>query len=199
MIDLTQSLTCTVCKCSKSPDNFWKSTTRVTGYAPSCKQCCADKRKQQRSGWKSWKKSTYVKRTCQNCGEEFDAFSHTKGTCCSKKCGGEYKTKQRKISLRKELDEGKHDGRRPSCVALIKEMVADEHGNQCCLCDQEPFHNGLPLSLQLDHIDGDPHNNRWDNLRLLCPNCHTQTDTYGFKNEKVRIKRGAKTDRRADK
>lgn len=41
--------------------------------------------------------------------------------------------------------------------------------------------NGKPIVLQIDHIDGDCKNNRYENLRLICPNCHTQTDTYGFK------------------
>lgn len=50
--------------------------------------------------------------------------------------------------------------------------------NQCEDCGQLPFWNGKPLVLQLDHIDGDSTNNEFSNLRLLCPNCHTQTPTY---------------------
>ena len=41
------------------------------------------------------------------------------------------------------------------------------------------------LSLQIDHIDGNCENNKPDNLRLLCPNCHTQTDTWGIKNKNI--------------
>jgi 5-methylcytosine-specific restriction endonuclease McrA len=52
----------------------------------------------------------------------------------------------------------------------------------CTLCGIPPEWNGLPLSLQLDHIDGNYRNNLPENLRMLCPNCHTQTDTYGPKN-----------------
>lgn len=40
---------------------------------------------------------------------------------------------------------------------------------------------GQPISLQLDHIDGDRANNEIENLRLLCPNCHSQTPTYAGK------------------
>jgi 5-methylcytosine-specific restriction endonuclease McrA len=42
-----------------------------------------------------------------------------------------------------------------------------------------------PLSLELDHITGDKHDNRLDNLRLLCPNCHSQTMTYAGGNKHV--------------
>lgn len=39
--------------------------------------------------------------------------------------------------------------------------------------------------MQLDHIDGDSHNHKLENLRMICPNCHTQTETYCGKNLKI--------------
>ena len=42
---------------------------------------------------------------------------------------------------------------------------------------------GQPLSLELHHVNGDGHDNRLENLRLLCPNCHSQTDTWGARNK----------------
>lgn len=42
--------------------------------------------------------------------------------------------------------------------------------------------NGKPIRLELDHINGVNHDNRLENLRLLCPNCHSQTDTFRGRN-----------------
>lgn len=52
----------------------------------------------------------------------------------------------------------------------------------CFECGQVPVWNEKPLRLQVDHIDGDNENNLQENLRFLCPNCHTQTATYGARN-----------------
>ena len=42
---------------------------------------------------------------------------------------------------------------------------------------------GVPIPLELEHKDGDHYNNEWDNLALLCPNCHALTDTHSGKNK----------------
>lgn len=47
-----------------------------------------------------------------------------------------------------------------------------------CECGQGPEWNGKILVLQLDHINGKNDDHRIENLRILCPNCHTQTPTY---------------------
>jgi len=48
-------------------------------------------------------------------------------------------------------------------------------------CGNEGFRFGKPLTLELDHIDGDRFNNELHNLRFLCPSCHSQTETFAGK------------------
>lgn len=64
---------------------------------------------------------------------------------------------------------------------LLKEGLLNYH---CYICNNEGEWLGNPLSLHLDHINGVNNDNRLENLRMLCPNCHTQTDTYCGKNNK---------------
>lgn len=56
--------------------------------------------------------------------------------------------------------------------------------NRCKLCNIIDLWNDQPISLHLDHINGDNSDNELTNLRLLCPNCHSQTDTYCSRNKK---------------
>lgn len=57
---------------------------------------------------------------------------------------------------------------------------------RCAICDNPGEHRGQPLGLQLDHVNGVPDDNRLENLRWLCPNCHSQTDTFSGRGGRFR-------------
>ena len=65
---------------------------------------------------------------------------------------------------------------------LLQEMVKE---NRCESCGQLPRWQGQPLTIELDHINGIHSDNRIENLRMLCPNCHSQTKTFSRKNAKT--------------
>ena len=55
---------------------------------------------------------------------------------------------------------------------------------KCAICGCTEW-QGKTLSLELDHINGINNDNRLENLRFLCPNCHSQTSTYGSRNQQL--------------
>ena len=58
---------------------------------------------------------------------------------------------------------------------------------KCDICGITEWNNKT-LSLELDHINGKNNDNRLENLRFLCPNCHSQTSTYGSRNQQLNSK-----------
>lgn len=70
-------------------------------------------------------------------------------------------------------------------LTLKKYMIRRYHIEyKCAICGQLPLWQNQRLVLQIDHINGNHHDCRLDNLRFLCPNCHSQTATWSGRNIK---------------
>jgi Zn finger protein HypA/HybF involved in hydrogenase expression len=65
---------------------------------------------------------------------------------------------------------------------IIRNKILDH--TTCQICKHINEWEGKELSLQMDHINGINNDHRLENLRFLCPNCHSQTHTFGNKNRK---------------
>jgi Homeodomain-like domain/HNH endonuclease len=81
--------------------------------------------------------------------------------------------------LERVLASGRRRSRQHVKVRLLMAGLKEERCESCGLVDWR----GRPLSLELHHVNGDGQDNRLENLRLLCPNCHSQTDTWGARNK----------------
>jgi len=89
------------------------------------------------------------------------------------------------IPLAELLVAGTPRGRGHIKQRLLKAGLKDGSCEECGLDEWR----GQPLRTTLHHINGDPYDHRLENLRFLCPNCHSQTPNYGGRNGHLRPKR----------
>ena len=115
----------------------------------------------------------YKNYTCLNCGTECIKKPNTMGKYCSNQCSAESRKKHSIVSwLNGEKMIRRH---------LIREWLSEQKGYNCNHCGLSEWQN-KPITLWVDHIDGNATNNKPDNFQLICPNCDSQQDTFGGKN-----------------
>lgn len=112
------------------------------------------------------------------------------------RAGGNYKHLQRlidKFGISTDHFSGQAHNQGKELVPLeeltrttpIKKRLIQRRGHRCEGCGLSQWLN-LPITLELEHVDGNNRNNIEGNLQLLCPNCHSFTPTWrGRKNKKV--------------
>lgn len=108
---------------------------------------------------------------CLNCS---NYTSKRRQKFCSRNCLSAYHWK---ISITKITN-----GEVIPAIKKLRKYLLTVHPF-CAECNNGIEWNGKPIALEMDHIDGDSTNNSLINVRLLCPNCHSQTPTYRVKNK----------------
>lgn len=112
---------------------------------------------------------------CLNCNIAFKYREKCqKGKYCSNKC-------QRCYEYKTTVDNWLSKNIFPG-IRIKKRFLCEIQENKCKICGISEWNNNL-LILELDHINGNSNDDKIENLRLLCPNCHSQTPTYKNKNK----------------
>lgn len=114
-------------------------------------------------------------KTCFTCGKKLTSDNHT-GYC---------RTCLTNHRIQEWLQTGTLNIKPWSTFPIsCRQYIYDQQNGKCGICGMSDSWNDKPLKFILDHIDGNAANNSRDNLRLICPNCDSQLDTFKSKNKK---------------
>lgn len=132
---------------------------------------------------------------CINCKIELKTRSQVK--FCSNKCQMDYQYKKYIVQWKIGKENGNKGILTKNISKYIKRYFIEKYGEQCILCEwnKRNFVTGR-VPLEIDHKDGNTENNSENNLRLICPNCHSLTANFRNLNKgKGRIWRTSKRQR----
>jgi ribosomal protein L37AE/L43A len=115
--------------------------------------------------------------TCKNCGIIFTARKSSYGIYCCNKCQQEYQTKlivENWLNGIKSMYGAGRQIRKP-----VRDWMIRKSDNKCSKCGWNELNEVTGKSpLEIDHIEGNWQNESSENLRVLCPNCHSLTATH---------------------
>lgn len=110
---------------------------------------------------------------CLNCDNKTEVKDNTYNKYCSIQCSADHRAK---LGYQAWLN-----GEIPTTKVHLKKYLTNKYGYKCSTCEISDWFN-QKLSLEIDHIDGNSENNNLENVRFLCPNCHSQTPTFKGRN-----------------
>ena len=173
---------CRKCGVLKELELFPTKNVNKDGRAAQCKECSkrystpeakANRRKQL--------KFARINCSCLICGKAFKVIAVR--DWCNKEC-------LKQLRYRRYIDDWKcgietGNNTNGQIKTYLKRYLREKYNNACSQCgwaEVNPASGNVPI--EVDHIDGDWRNNVEENLRLLCPNCHSLTITYGALNKR---------------
>lgn len=112
-----------------------------------------------------------------NCGIEHNSVADSYHKFCSNRCQGEFRFKK---SIEGWLN-GTINPLNTNGISkpFVRRYLFRKYDNKCCQCGWNEINKTTgKVPLEVDHIDGNYKNNSLDNLRLLCPNCHSLSCNY---------------------
>lgn len=116
---------------------------------------------------------------CLNCDKPVFKKDH-RGKFCNQDCDVEFKLKEKYLHYLNNQEEYCSADRN---LKFLKQHILKEQNEKCVICSGLNLWNDKKLVFILDHIDGNASNNLRINLRLICPNCDSQLDTFKSKNK----------------
>lgn len=115
------------------------------------------------------------KHRCSYCLCEFQVPASRNPKYCSSKCNGLALQKRTEI----KIENGKYKG---GSRDVLKRYLIKKYGHKCVKCNLSEWMD-KKIPLELDHIDGNASNNKFENLQIVCPTCHALTTTWKGKNK----------------
>lgn len=170
-------------RCKKEFEEDWRKDKQ--GIPRFCSRACANAR-----DWSEKDKLLRAKKQRDYCDSHPDEMKrraiNSQGhrfSIESRRIGGKVSaTKSHNASIEKAkliLERGASWEVARHHWTAIKGYIVSLRGNVCAICKGDGTWQGVPLSMDLDHEDGNPDNNVLENLRILCPNCHRITPFWG--------------------
>lgn len=129
---------------------------------------------------KKYNAEVYVPKKCQHCSGKLNSPGHAHNFCSLTCCALFKRGKKIQLWLNGEISGGCING---DLSVYVREYILKQAGHKCSECGWSkvnPTTGKIPLTV--DHVDGDSTNHRPENLKVLCPSCHSLTPTYGSLN-----------------
>lgn len=152
----------------KNPD--CKLSFEVKPYSPKiyCSRSCAA----HITNTRRFKKVNI----CLNCIRSTKRFMYK---YCSIKCQIDTRYSKYIERWKKDLETGNRGINTKNISKHLRRYLQEKYGDKCSVCTWSQVHPVTKVvPLEIDHIDGNSENNKEENLRLICPNCHSLTSSF---------------------